>query len=98
MAPTSSTNRENCSQNRTIICVFDPVTKVTHNLQADIPMSFTQIKVCVADSNIYLASKQKLERLNFNGSNFLYLFNIGSYLQKDLPKDQYTYGGCSSSH
>jgi adenosine/AMP kinase len=24
--------------------------------QADIPMSFTQIKVCVADSNIYLAS------------------------------------------
>lgn len=52
----AATNRENCSQNRTIICVFDPVTKVTHNLQADIPMSFTQIKVCVADSNIYLAS------------------------------------------
>lgn len=51
----AATSRENCSQNRTIICVFDPVTKATH-LQSEITMSFTQIKVCAADSHIYLAS------------------------------------------
>lgn len=96
----AATNKDGCSQNRTVVCVFDPVKKST-DIVAEIPLSFTQIKACVLDSQIYLASDEG-DFIRFDPSNNCFV-RCQNQIMKSKDFGMYTdddcillAGGCNS--